>query len=92
VPASIVTTPGLAVGEVDTSWDDSVNRHGFMVQHASDPTNATTYSAFIPCTVGAYTLTGQASAATVYFRVAAVDPSQPTHLTAWSAWVAGTAR
>jgi len=88
---SIVTTPGSSAGEVDASWDETVNRHGFMLQHASDPANAATYSPFIPCTVGSFTLGGQVSAATVYFRVAAIDPSQPTHLTAWSPWVAGTA-
>jgi len=39
-----------------------------------------------------FTFTGGAPAATVFFRVAAIDPSVPTGLTAWSAWVAGTLR
>ncbi len=36
VPSSIFTTPGVNPGEVDASWDESVNRHGFMLQHASE--------------------------------------------------------
>jgi hypothetical protein len=37
-----------------------------------------------------FTLTGQVSAATLHFRIAAIDPSQPGHMTAFSGWVAGT--
>ncbi len=89
IPSDIITSPGADLGEVDVAWD-GVDRHGFMIQWATDVTNATTYSAMIPCTVASFTLTGQTSAATLHFRIAAIDPSQPSHMTAWSAWVAGT--
>jgi hypothetical protein len=66
--------------------------YGFMVQWATDTADATTYSATIPCHAASYTLPGQASGATLHFRIAAIDPSQATHMSAWGAWVAGTAR
>jgi hypothetical protein len=42
------------------------------------------------CSASSFTLTGQTSGATLHFRIAAIDPSQPGHMTTWSAWVAGT--
>jgi hypothetical protein len=90
VPTDIVTSPGVNLGEMDLAWDEGLDRHGFMVQYASDPTNATTYVGPIPCTVPSFTLTGQTSGATMHARVAAIDPTQPGHMTAWSLWVAGT--
>jgi len=90
VPTDIITSPGENLGEAAVAWD-GVDRNGFILQWASDQTNAATYSTLIPCTASSFTLTGQTSGATVHFRIAAIDPSQPGHMTAWSAWVAGTA-
>jgi len=89
VPGDIITSPGASPGEVDVAWD-GVDRHGFMLQWAADPANPATFSQVIPCTVPNFTLTGQTSAATLHFRIAAIDPSQPGHMTAFSGWVAGT--
>jgi hypothetical protein len=89
VPTDIITSPGANLGEVDVAWD-GVDRHGFMLQWATDPANPATFSQGIPCTVPNFTLTGQTSAATLHFRIAAIDPSQPGHVTAFSGWVAGT--
>ena len=92
VPDHLSTAPGLAGGEVAAKWLKGAARHGFVVQHATDVANPATFSASIPCTKCKFALTGQVPATSVYFRVAAIDPSSPTGQTAWSAWVAGTVR
>ncbi len=92
VPGPLSTAPGGASGEVSAKWPKGDARHGFVVQHATDVANPATFSAPIPCTKCKITLTGQTPATSVYFRVAAIDPSSPTGQTAWSAWVAGTVR
>jgi len=48
---------------------------------------AVTAGAFVITTVGPAGIT----IALAVPAIAAIDPSQPTHLTAWSPWVAGTA-
>jgi hypothetical protein len=92
VPVDLGTKPGTVTGQVVFSWSRGVARHGFLVQHATDVTNAATYSPFIPCTKTKLTLSGVPSGSSVSFRVCAIDPSSATDQTAWSAWVAGTAK
>jgi hypothetical protein len=91
VPTGIVTSPGTVQGEVLFAWDEGSNRHGFMVQHATNPADPTTYSATIPCTAPSFTLDGQTPGAVVHIRVASIDPALKSHVTDWSPWVAGTA-
>ena len=91
VPEGIVTSPGTNLGDIDVGWDEGNNRHGFMLQHCTNPADPSTFSTPIPCTSPDFILTGQASGAVIHFRVASIDPSLPGHMTAYSAWVAGTA-
>jgi hypothetical protein len=91
-PTGLAVNPGAAAGEVEVKWTKGVAIHGFVVQHATDPANATTVSASIPTTKPKLVLTGLASNASVSFRVAAIDPASPTGQSPWSAWVLGNAR
>jgi hypothetical protein len=91
-PDGLTTMAGKAVGEATVSWPKGGARHGFVVQHGTDVANQATYSAPIPSTTRKFTLKGGVSGSNVYFRVAAIDPSSSTGMTAWSAWVSGTVR
>ncbi len=91
-PIDLAVNPGTAVGEVVGKWARGLATHGFVVQHATDPTNAATISAPMPSTKVRFTLTGMASSANVSMRVAAIDPASPTGQSPWSAWVVGNAR
>ena len=44
-PTSLAVNPGKVQGEVVSSWAKGLATHGFLVQHATDPTNAATVSA-----------------------------------------------
>ena len=92
IPSNLTTSPGASAGESTVKWDRGNAHHGFLVQHATDVTNVATFSAFNPCTKSRFTLEGAVSASVVSFRVAAIDPSSKTGMTAWSGWVAGTVR
>jgi hypothetical protein len=91
-PATVHTEPGKALGTVKVSWLIGSGRHGFVLQHATDVSNAATYSALIPVTGTKYTYEGALSGSVVHFRVAAIDPSEAAGCSAFSAWVSGTAR
>ena len=91
-PDVLNTKPGKVVGSVAVSWLKGSGRHGFVLQAATDVSNAATYSAFIPVTGAKHTYSSAPSGSVVHFRVAAIDPSLPTGLTAFSAWASGTAR
>lgn len=91
-PDGLKTASGKVLGDVTVSWPKGSARHGFVVQHGTDVANSATYSAPIPCTSRKFTLKGGVSGSIVHFRVAAIDPSSPTGMTAWSAWVSGTVR
>jgi hypothetical protein len=91
-PSGLTVNPGAVPGEVMSKWTKGIANHGFLVQHATDPTNAATLSAPAACTKTRFTLDGMTSNASVSFRVAAIDPSSPTGQSPWSAWVLGNAR
>jgi hypothetical protein len=70
-------------------WTAVPGARGYLVQHATNPNDPTTYSAPISVTAARYHLTGQAVGAMIYFRVLACDPRlTPTGQTAYTAWVA----
>jgi hypothetical protein len=91
-PQGLAVNPGKVAGEVVAKWAKGIAVHGFVVQHATDPTNAATVSAPTPSTKPRFTLDGMVSSANVSVRVAAIDPASPTGMSPWSAWVVGNAR
>ncbi len=91
-PTDVAVNPGVAPGEVVTSWEKGIAAHGFLVQHAADPTNPATVSVPAASTKSKLTLGGLPQGANVSFRVAAIDPASATGQTPWSAWVVGNAR
>jgi hypothetical protein len=91
-PSGLAVNPGTAPGEVVAKWDKGVAAHGFVVQHATDPTNPATISASTPSTKVTFTLAGLPSSTNVSMRVAAIDPASATGQSPWSAWVVGNAR
>jgi hypothetical protein len=91
-PGGVVSSPGTVTGEAVVSWQKGSARNGFQLQRATDPANPATVSAAIACTKTKYTVEGEKSASTIYFRVAAVDPQSKTGISPWSDWVACTVR
>ncbi len=70
-------------------WDLMPGARGYLLQHATNPADATTYSPQISLTATRYHLTGQTPGTTVYLRVLACDGRlTPTGQTAYCAWVA----
>jgi hypothetical protein len=89
VPVDLKSMKSKAPGIAGVKWYGTPeNRAGFLVQHATNTADATTYSATVPSTKRSFKLPGQTPGATIYFRVLAVDPTLPGGQTAWTAWVA----
>ncbi len=63
------------------------NRYGFMVQHATNVADATTYSQPMMITKRSFKLLLQTAGTTLYLRVMALDPALPTGQTDWTGWV-----
>ena len=91
-PANLTVNPGKVLGEVASAWDKGLATHGFLVQHATDPTNAATVSGPTPSTKPKFTLGGMPQGASLSLRVAAINPASTTGMSPWSAWVLGNAR
>jgi len=87
-PANVTTSLGKWPGQTIVTWDHVP--YGVLVQHASDAANAATYSMPVACTKRRVILTGVQAPISV--RVAAIDPSAATGLSAWSAWVSAPVR
>ena len=87
-PVNLTVVRGAKPGEALARWK-RVGKvsHGFVVQHATDIANPTTYSAYAPSTRMKYTLNGLPSGTTVYVRVAAIDPNEG--LGPWTQWASG---
>jgi hypothetical protein len=92
IPADLAVSPGRAAGEVQAAWLRGNARHGFLVQHATNPADPATVSAPAAWTKVKLKLGGIPSGTSVAFRVAAIDPASPTGQSPWSAWVVGTAK
>jgi hypothetical protein len=91
-PEQLQVALGKVPGSALASWKRGAAKHGFVVQHATDPGNPATVSASVPSTKAKYQLDGQPSGSTVYFRVAAIDPTMASGQSPWCVWVAGTVR
>jgi hypothetical protein len=92
VPTDLTVNPGKVLGEVLAKWARGLAKHGFVAQHATDPSNAATISAPIAVTKTSFKLEGMPSGGNVSFRVAAIDPASPTGQTGWTTWIVGSAR
>ena len=86
-PTGLIGVKTLTTGLAGWKWKTHKRNHGFMVQWATDPTNAATHSAQIHCTKGRFSITAQTPGATLYLRVAALDSRLLGGQTAYSAWV-----
>jgi len=91
-PEGLTVAPGKATGSVLVEWKRGAAGHGFIAQHATDPVSPVTISGIFPVTSPRKTLGGLPSGSTVYFRVAAVDPTVESGQSPWTTWVAGTVR
>jgi hypothetical protein len=91
-PAGLTVKAGTAVGQVVATWTRGGAGNGFIVQHATDPANAATYSVLEPSTKSHVTISGLPSGSLVHVRVAAVDPKVSPALGPWSEWATGTVR
>ena len=92
VPDHITSAPGKLPGQAVVKWDPGVRGHrGYCVQHGTDAATAATTIPVI-CARRRYEITGASPASAIQFRVAAVDSSSATGLTAWSPWIAVTVR
>jgi hypothetical protein len=91
-PVGLTVNPGKLSGDVTVAWTRGNVRHGFLVQHATNPADATTIATPMASTKAKLTLHGQPSGSSISFRVAAIDPTSPVGQSAWSAWVLGNVR
>jgi hypothetical protein len=87
-PVGLTARNGKAGGVAGWQWLlTPKNYYGFMVQHATNVADATTYSQPMTCSKRSFKLLLQAPGASFSLRVMALDPLLPTGQTAWSAWV-----
>ena len=91
-PTNLVAQKGKSLGDLKATWDKGNAHHGFVVQHATDPANAATYSANLPSTKPSVTIHGLPSGTVAHVRVAAIDPKSEPALGPWSDWTSGTVR
>jgi hypothetical protein len=91
-PIDLTVNPAKEPGQILAAWAKGVAKHGFIAQHATDPSTAATYSATVPCTKPKLLVSGLTSGSSLSFRVAAIDPTSATGMSPWSAWVVGNAR
>jgi hypothetical protein len=88
VPANLRPMKGKTPTVASVRWDPTDGAHGYMLQHATNTADPTTYVAPFSLTAARYHLGGQTSGTTVYFRVAALDADLPGSQTGFTAWVA----
>jgi len=69
------------------AWTPNESGYGYMVQFATDPANAATYSKPAMSKRARFPLPGQTLGAVLHARVLALDPALPLGQTDWSVWV-----
>jgi hypothetical protein len=88
VPKGLRSRRNKAAGVAAVSWDVQPGTRMFMVQHATDPNDPTTYATAKSSSKVSFKLPGQTPGATISFRVYAIDPRLPAGQTDWSPWLA----
>jgi len=91
-PANLVLVRGKEAGTASAKWDRGDAHKGFVTQHATDPASPATFSTPKVWTKTKYTIDGLPSGSTVYFRVAAIDPSESSGQSPYTPWATGVAR
>jgi hypothetical protein len=87
-PVGVLTRKSKVSGAVAWQWLlTPKNRYGFMVQHATNVADATTYSQPMVSSKRSFKLLLQTPGTAISLRVMALDPALPTGQTNWSAWV-----
>jgi hypothetical protein len=88
IPVGITARKGKVSRQVAWQWLlTPKNRYGFMVQHATNVADATTYSQPMSCSKRSFKLLLQTPGTAISLRVMGLDPSLPTGQTDWSPWV-----
>ncbi len=88
VPVNLRPMKARVPDTASVRWDPTDGAKGYMLQHATNPADATTYSGQIHVSAAKYKLGGQVPGTTIYFRVLALDASLPNGQTAYTAWLA----
>jgi hypothetical protein len=88
VPEGLLRKKTKGSGSVGVEWNVQPSGHDFMVQHATDPANPSTYSTPQSSSKASFVLNGLPPTTTVHFRVLALDPRLPTGQTDFCAWLA----
>ena len=69
-------------------WDPGDGyRHTYQVQWCTNTADAATYATPMAWNRKVFKLAGQATGATLWFRVRTLDPKLPAGQTDWTAWV-----
>jgi hypothetical protein len=90
VPEGLRARRSKTVGKATAVWNSRPGHYGFMVQYATNPADAATYSPPIVVSRAKFELARQVPGSKVYVRVLALDPSLPTGQTEFTSWVAVT--
>ena len=88
VPEGLQARRSATAGVASVVWTTRKGNRGYMVQHATNPDDPSTFSAPIISSKGKFQLSGQTPGETLYCRVKAIDPDLPNGQTDYTTWVA----
>jgi hypothetical protein len=87
LPVNLVAHHNKVAGIAELEWKCDGRRHQYMVQHATNPADASTYAAPVVVSRMRFKLPGQTPGAVLHFRVQVLDPKLPEGHSDWTAWV-----
>jgi hypothetical protein len=87
LPTNVHSKRVKTAGTLDVEWTCDGHRHQYQVQHATNPTDPSTYSSPVTVSRRRFRLPGQTPAATLQVRVMVLDPKLPDGHSDWTAWV-----
>jgi hypothetical protein len=90
VPADLHQAKSKKPTTAVVAWTPNKGGDGYLLQHATNMNDPATYTPPIMCTRARFALPGQALAATLYFRVLALDPGLPGGQSEYTAWLTVT--
>ncbi len=86
LPTNVQGKRNKIAGVAELAWTCDGRRHEYQVQHATNPADASTYSAAVTVSKRSFMLPGQTSGAILHFRVLVLDPKLPDGHSDWTAW------